>query len=283
MAFKTNLKDLRPARERYSKEVVLLSNGFADPKAFPEGKIKVFPWDSAVDDWIAKRVRKGNVKGKNLLFQILPQVCDLNGAPVGGFIASEVMAILMISRAIIRNNEIVVTPKCPECGHQEEGKIKIPDDLERVGEKSETYAGVDLVTMPSCKDVVGIKMLTIDDEIAVTDRKPSPRMPQIPDHVARVVAGIVSINDGKADSVIEYVNWFQALDPADAEYLIVRFDELQPQLSTQWEVDCGECGKEYSHVIQLDEDFFRRPGAARNRGEVAVVGNDGLQGKGTKP
>src|ERR1039457_4761744 len=100
MPITSNLKDLSPARDRYSKKVQLLSHGTINGQFFPDGQITIRPWDFQIDDWITTRLRRGLIKGRTLLFQVLPKVCDLNGCPVDKFIASEVMTVLMLSRSI---------------------------------------------------------------------------------------------------------------------------------------------------------------------------------------
>jgi hypothetical protein len=46
MPIKTNMKSLQPRRQVYKRELNLLSKGFSAPKAWPEGKITIYPWDS---------------------------------------------------------------------------------------------------------------------------------------------------------------------------------------------------------------------------------------------
>lgn len=267
MPIKTNLTDLRPAKEKYARQIELLSKGFANRQAFPDGKITVFPWTGEVDDFIATKLRKlGTNKGRQLLFQIIPKVCNMNGCAIDDFIASEVMLVLMVSRSILHDDKVTFAPECPSCGFSKQETIKIPDNLEKIGEKAIDWKGYDLVTLPACKDEVAIKPLRVKDEISVSDR-PQAIKDQVPDLIARIIAGIHSIGGGTG-TLNELIQWHRALAPSDQQYLSEKFDELQPALSTKISIECEQCGKEFDHFLQLDEDFFRPSGAARHRRKV---------------
>ena len=278
---KTNLTDLRPSRGRYTRQIKLLSGGQINGDNFPDGMITVFPWDNSVDEWIASRVRKGANKGRNVLFQVLPKICDLNGLPLSKFVSSEVMAVLMVSRSILRNDAISFTWECEECGTSGEQTVKIPGDLQRVGEKNDTWPGYDAITLPDSKDVAKMRPITVGEELAVTDRSEPERKATCSDTVARILAGLVAVNDGKPDSAKEALTWFNALSPADQDYLITEYDKTQPQLGTTIQMKCDSCEHEFNHTLRLDTDFFRAAGVSGNRRAVENPVRPGVQEQGS--
>lgn len=281
MSIKTNIKDLRPAKEKYCREVELLSKGYFNRAAFPDGKITVLPWDSSVDDWIARRLQKGGNSGRSLLFQVLPKVCNLNGCKVDDFIASEVMLILMVSRSILHRDAVTYEAVCPECDFHSPTTVKIPDQLEKVAEKPGDYPGYDQLTLPECQDIVQVRPLTIKDELDVVSRPEDVRQRTLPDQSARVLTGIMTVGGGKPENLMELVGWFNALPPGDSEFLAQEFDKIQPELSRTVKHKCDACEHEFSHILQLNEEFFRRGGTPESRKQVAPAGNPSLQKQGT--
>jgi len=254
MPIKSNMPSLVPARDRFKQEITLLSGGFANPKAFPEGKITVYPWDYEIDEFLIQRARKG--RKETLLFDLVPKLCDLNGCTVPNFVMGDVNTILMVSRSIARDNQISYVSECPACGHKEKENLRVPDQLERLGEKKTDYAGSDSITLPVCKDVVAVRPLLVQDIEHIQDRDDVSKG-QISDKVAGIIAGVVTINGTKADTMTELATWFKALHPKDAAYLEQQQDMLTPHLGTNIHHKCSKCEKMFDHPIALDADFFR--------------------------
>jgi hypothetical protein len=281
MPIKTKLKDLRPSRERYARLIRLLSGGKINGAQFPDGAITVYPWDNQIDDWIQNRLQKGALRGRTLLFNVLPRVCNLNGCRLEDFVSSEVMGILMISRSILRNDQVIFETECPFCSDKRQNQLKIPDQLERVGEKKADWLGFDVITLPECQDVVKVRPVTVGEEMALIERTDAVRAQTCNDTVARIIAGLVSINDSKHDNALEAITWFKALPPSDSDFLIEEFDKTQPQLSNIVHVQCDECGRSFDHGLRLNDDFFRRVGPASDRGKVADAVRVSVQDQGS--
>lgn len=277
MAINTKLKDLRPARERYQRTIKLLSNGLVNGDYFPDGQLVVYPWDNGVDEWLAQRVRKGAIKGRNVLFSVLPRVCNLNGCPPDKFLSSEVLLVLMVSRAILRNNQVTYDFECPHCSASGEAKLSIPDNLTKIGEKFAGWPGYDDITLAECQDVARVRPITVGEELAVIDRPEAVRLKTCGDAAARVISGLISVNGGAPTNPQEAITWFNAISPADQKQLIDDFDKTQPQLDTEIKHECDECGKLFSYNLRLDEDFFRRERQASDGGTVAPALQTGVQ------
>lgn len=270
MAIKTNLKSFESSRNKFKQEITLLSHGYASPKSFPDGVITVYPWDSSIDDWLVKRGRKGDKK--MLMFELLKQVCDLNGCPLDSFILGDVNTVLLVSRAIANENVIVYDAVCPYCRASTKERLKIPDQLVKVGEKSSDYAGYDDVTLPLSSDAVRIRPLTVADEKILINRTPEEQ-DKVSDRVAHILAPILAVsNDIKAletckvDNLVEVLRWYEALHPKDKAYLEDSEDTLYPHLDQKLDHRCDACNKPFQFVLQLDQDFFRpeSPGGAHN-------------------
>jgi hypothetical protein len=263
MPIKSNLKDLTPSKDRYTRKFQLLSGGRINGEFFPGGQITVYPWDFQVDEWISARTRKGLIKGKTMLFQVLPKVCNLNGCPVEKFVWSEVMMVLMLSRSVLRNDELKISHSCPSCQNDAEDTVKIPDQLEKIGEKGADWPGYDEFTLPDSADVVRVRPITAGEEMRILDRSENDREKICSDDMARVISGIVSVNGGVADTPSELLTLIKAYSPKDVECLVEQFNKAQPQLSQVLHMQCDSCGNKYDYILSLNQDFFRTSSEAR--------------------
>jgi len=249
MAIKSNLQSLAPAREKFKKEITLLSHGYSMPQQLPGGVVTVFPWDQSIDDWVLKVLRKTSVD--MISFEVVKKLINLDkvdAMPVG-----DVITILLVARALARDSTLSYDSKCPNCSHVEAIKLTVPDNLEKVSEKPEGYPGWDAVTLPVCKDIVKIRPLLVRDEVAVLERPET----KITRKMARAVASLVAVNDTNPDSADEAVIYFNALPPADFSYYADQMEQLTPHLGTEIKHKCAACSHEYSHDLNLDANFFR--------------------------
>lgn len=255
MAIVTNLTSLKPRREAYKKEITLVSGGYYNQKAFPGGKIMVYPWDSTIDSWFLTRLRQNKDVA---LWEVVEKVTDIGslGVKYQSMPLGDIMTVLMVARSIRSNCVINYTATCPNCNHVLADKITVPNELTKIGEKKPDYPGFEAVTLPESKDVVVIKVLTVGDEIMVSERDPE-RKKEIPDSEALVLASIISVGGGKPDTIQEAMTWLQALSPKDAEYLTRQRALISPQLDTAIKINCDGCGKEYEHILDIQRDFFR--------------------------
>jgi len=259
MPLKTNLKNLTPSRVQYSREIHLLSGGYSCPTAFPEGKITIYPWDSQVADWIIEQ-RKKATSPREITRGLISQLVNLNGAKIEKFVLGDVSTVLMVSRAIARENKVEFESSCPVCGHVHHESLSIPDSLEMVGKKEPGYAGYDDVTLPICKDVVRIRPLLIEDELNMSQRDANEGLGWVKglsDHMAAIIWPIVTVGGEKPDNMKELVTWFRALPPRDQEYLEIQELELTPHLDQRVKMTCDQCAHKYVYPLSIDDDFFR--------------------------
>lgn len=275
MPIRTNLKDLTPSRIRLSREITLLSGGYSCPQALPGGRIKVYPWDADVDAWAAERAMRGT---KNFMWDLLARVCDLNGCPISKFVVGDVSTVLLVSRALSHNNQVAFGAKCPSCQYTQSASLVVPDQLERVGEKSPGYPGYDQITLPGCQDVVNIRPLLVGDLTFIEDRGEDQRQ-RYPDRLCRVLVPVVDVNSGVPDSLDELVAWYHALDPVDKKFLADQEDALYPHLETDLSWKCEQCAHEFKFALVFDEKFFRPDGGRKpgrpleDHGQAGVPGN----------
>lgn len=257
MAIKTNMQDLRDRRERFKKEITLLSQGYSNPKAWPGGKLTVYPWDNDIDRWLTGVTARG-MGGNSVLFSVVEKVCDLNGGKVEQLVASEVISILLVARSIQTDCVIEYTTQCPNpaCRHGETGRIKVPDELGRIAEKTADYLGYDDITLPDCKDVVRVRPLLVKDELTV-EQRPDEDRKALPDEAASLLRAVVAIGGGAPETIEEILLWYRALSPKDAKYLAQKQDEISPRLDLRIPHRCDKCGRDYKHLIGLDKEFFR--------------------------
>jgi hypothetical protein len=256
MPIKTNLKSLAPRREQYRKEITLLSHGYTNPKAWPDGRITVYPWDNEIDQWLVDNARR--LSKMDLFYGLVAKCCNLNGGSVDDLIADEVTTILLVSKALASDCIIQYTSVCPHCGNKTEEQIKVPDELEKIGEKSAGYPGYDLITLPIVKDVVAIRPLTVRDEKEIFNR-PEHSKRLYSDIEIRTLLRVVHVNETKPDTLDELVTWYRALHATDAKFLERQGQLITPHLNTDIVHVCEDpaCGREFKHTLTFDQDFFR--------------------------
>jgi len=254
MPFQSKLKDLRPRRLQFQKRITLLSHGFTKPDSFPNGEITVFPWDTDVDDWLFERMKKGDQH--MVMYDMAAKVCDLNGCPLDNFIVGDISTVLLVSRSLRYNSVIEYDAECPHCSFKSFESIRVPDELGRIGEKSADYPGFDEITLPDCQDVVRIRPLRVRDERNISDRDEASRA-MMTDHVARILTGIVTINEGTPSALEEVLRWWQAISPRDCAFLESEQKRLSPVLDSDIPHVCDRCSKKFVHTIEFSKDFFR--------------------------
>ena len=279
MALKSNVKDKTPARDRFKREIQLLSKGYFNKTAFPNGNITVFPWDTNIDEWFAAQARKksGN-DGSRMMFDVLPLIANMNGCKVEDFLASEALLVLLVSRSILHGDSVDFEAVCTHCGHKQAESVGVPNDLAKKGEKALDYPGYDEVTLNHSKDVVRLRPSTIGDAFRMSeiDQNPAFKFVKVSDTIKNLAQCLISVNDGKPDDIKEVVEWFGLLHPGDTEQLLAFFDTIQPSLDMSVTVGCesNSCGKDFEYNLRLDADFFRRcrlPGTSAKVGAVSGV------------
>lgn len=252
MPIKSNLKDFTQARLKFSQKVRLLSGMYYARDKFPTGEIVVYPWDHSTDEFVAKKQKE--------MWDFIPKIADLQGMPVSILPVGDVLTILLVSRAIRSNSEVEYRPVCTNCNRVlKKEKIAIPTELGRVGEKSLTYTGTDLIILPEIKDEVAIRPRTVADEQDLTEKQQNDRqLNVVPSGTLRVLQSIVTIGGEKPDTFAESLQWFNALPPADVSFLENSQDQLDPHLDLNISHTCDFCNFQFFYPLDLDRDFFRR-------------------------
>lgn len=284
MAIKTNMKSLQPRKQAYKREVTLLSKGFSNPQAWPEGKITVYPWDSDVDAYLLEQSKGGE---GNLLYGILEKVCSLNGASVDQFVFSEINSILLLSRAIQFDGVIEYESICPFCKATDREVIQIPHELAPVGEKAVGYKGTDNITLPECNDVVTLRPLLVRDHKKIEERTKDSDWAKFSERHLQIYLGIVAVNDGQPDTIEEVAQWYAALSPADARFLEEQQVLLSPRLDNRIPHKCKKCERKFFHTLSFDQEFFRPRGGGQpvpsSEEDVRTgVGRQGVQSQSRK-
>lgn len=255
MAIRTNLKDLSPAAGRFKREIILPSGGYSNPQAFPEGKITVYPWDISTSEWMTT-ANKANETA--FTTGLVARITHLSLDTVKTLVSSEMPLIMMVSRALtFADNSVPYTATCPFCGTvQARTVLKVPDDLEKVGEKAPGYT-MDKVTLPVSQDVLGVRPITVQEEQNARGRE--KKVPES-DLDAVNMAAIRTVNDTEPDNIAELARYYLALHPADIEHLIVEMANLSPGLSTRMKHKCDKptCQKVFGYELSLMTDFFRQ-------------------------
>lgn len=254
---KSNVTDKRPRREKFKREIKLISNGCAHPTAFPGGKITIYPWDSAIDAWLNEAAAKATGTATDrLLYDLMAKVCNLNGCPLEDFIVGDVNTVLMVARSVQTNCAISYLTVCDKCGNEMVDEITVPEELKPVGQKKDDYQGFDTVVLKDSTDTVDVRPLRIRDELAILGRTPEDQL-RVSNHLAHCIAPVVGVNQTQAERLEELVEWYEALSPADAKQLQDFVEANTPHLSQELVQNCDRCGHTYPHRLILNQDFFR--------------------------
>lgn len=255
MAIKTNLKTMAPRREQYKKTVALVSGAYYNRKAFPNGQITVYPWDSHIDAWFQQRMREPNKEFA--LWEAAEKVADMNGANVDEMTLADAMTVVMVAKSIRSACIIDYVSTCPNCGRNEQNQITIPDELQMNAEKKPDYDGFETFTLPDSQDVVKVRLLTIADEKYILGRSEEDRQ-RMSDHIAHILLPVKEVGEGgTVDNAEEIITWYNALSPRDAEFLEKEQARRYPQLETNLDHKCDGCGFRYQWSLELTRDFFR--------------------------
>jgi hypothetical protein len=262
MAIITNLKTLAPARDRFKREIVLLSHGFSMREQLPGGKITVYPWDQTIDDWVIRNLKK--IKLATMPFEIakkLVNIPDIKRLPAG-----DVTTILLVAKAAARDSTVTYTSVCPACGHTAPVTIKVPEQLLRVGEKTDDYPGWDEFKLPAAGDLMRVRPLLVQDELALIDRADEQlapvqagTIPPVPMsmRLSRAITHLISVNGGVPDTVEEAATYFNALQPSDFDFFLDSVASIEPHLGTDLTHVCDKCSTKFVHSLALDSEFFR--------------------------
>src|ERR1044071_3985975 len=146
-------------QRQFSQRIKLISGGYVDRVAFPDGMVTILPWDALIDEWVLK-----NNSTNEILFslELFPKLCELHGCPADKMVMGDVNTIILVSRAIRYSNVIEYVPVCTECRRENKPeKVTIPQNLRRVAEKPVDYVGYDEITLPDSKDVVRISPIRV--------------------------------------------------------------------------------------------------------------------------
>lgn len=258
MALKSNMTGLVSAREKFKREIVLLSHGYSCPEAFPDGLCTIYPWDTTVDEWLMARRKKGGSSVRQIFYELVAQLVKLGPCPIEKFVVGDINTVLLVSRSILHDSRVQYLATCPKCGTTEKAMVTVPDGLEKIGEKSAAYPGFDQIVLPVCADVVKIRPLLIKDQIEITGRQDK----SISDHLAETLTSVIDVNDTTPDSLKELTTWFMALHPRDQMFIQTSQGDLFPHLNQAIAHRCDECGKDYEFNLEIDDEFFRSRGAA---------------------
>lgn len=266
MALKSNVNTAISSREQYKRLVTLLSHGYADPKAFPEGQITVYPWDSSIDEWVRSQSRK-KISDKLFTLELVKMLCDLNGCKFENFVVGDASTVILIARSIRHNSHIIYSPQCPFCkAVNPEETVTVPDALDRVGEKPANYPGFDIMTLPVSKDVIKVRPLIVNDEIMLEGRGDQQKK-QVSDELAHIICGVIEVGGGQPTSLEELLAWHNALHPQDQAFLAGAVENISPHLSADLAHTCDFCQKHFKFTLPLeDREFFRAGGPTGPKG-----------------
>lgn len=269
MAIKTNLKDLRPTREKFNRTIKLLGP-HSVRQWFPKGEVTVYPWDSTIDEWVATTKDSKSSDYAQFLLEIVKRLVNLGDCPAQNLCYGDATLVMMVARSLRNKGQYSLEPKCsnPKCGCVNPTEyIRIPEDLEILGLKELDYPGYDEIKLPDSEDLVCIRPTTIGDVIRLANRNDLEKA-TVTETRAALLWNITSVGGGKPDSLDELNEWYNALSPSDQVYIGQTREKLEPQLSNRIKFECERCKEEFSVEIPLNSEFFRLGVPTKPEGQV---------------
>lgn len=252
MALTSKLPSLVPASERLKQTITLISSGYSLKPEIGEGQLTVYPWDGEISEWVVSSAR-----AKDPLFSvaIVQKLTRLPTVLMDRFVASELLLIMLVGRALTTKGGVEYRATCPHCQTvQQLSKLKVPGELGVLGAKANDYPGFDEITLPECGDVIKLRPLLVANLREVSEVRPAT----ISESGANLAASIQSVNGTVAATPTELFQYYLALPPADVTYLRKKSRELSPALDTLVPHTCDseQCRQPFHYNLGMHYDFF---------------------------
>ncbi len=246
---------------RISQDYKLPSGGYRYEGLLPGGNIKVHAFN-----FDAEQILAGSGDGLTKMSQILPIIADLpEGLPVGKILSGDQLFIVLAARSMSFGTEYSFGSTCPTCSTRENHKFTLPDGLP-INYLPEDFKEPVVIDLPTSKDKVGIRFLTVDDEMSVNNYARQQKLngtdPGDPGYKFRLAKHIVYVNDpenGKPSNMQEAIDYLSSLDGQDPYTFRSSIETKQPGLSPLIKVQCpnASCGEVYEVTFKMTAEFFR--------------------------
>lgn len=271
MAIKSNLDQI-PVRKM---EFKLPSAGIpylSKCPDFPE-TIEIRPFSLETEAILVSN-KTGNEKMARITERVvtLPQPLTVND-----LLVADQFVILAIARALTYGETYKFHVTCPACRHREEVNVQIPEQLpvkvwERtkvVGEGDKASSSPFLypieITLPTCKDRVGVQFLTVgadgsmdrfEKQLHAASRGSNQDAAQAA-YLRRLAHSVVSVNGGAPEHVEEAVEYVKRLQGPDMAAFKKAVDDNACGIDYDWPISCDACQHIYSASFPIASDFFR--------------------------
>lgn len=256
MAIKSNRQG-----PRISQDYILPSGGYRYNGLLPGGKITVHAFN-----FDAEQILAGDGDGLTKMSSITPIIADLpEGLPVGGLLSGDQLYIVLAARSMSFGTGYSFGSTCPTCNKREDHQFELPDGLP-VNRIEDSFSEPFEVTLPTSKDKVGLKFLTVNDDLSVANyarqKKLNSVEPGDPGYKFRLAKHIVYVNDpeqGKPTDIQEAIEYVTSLDGEDPYMFRRSIEERQPGIAPLIKVQCPDasCGEIYEISFKMTPQFFR--------------------------
>ena len=256
MAIKSNRQG-----PRISQQFVLPSGGFRYNGLLPGGKVVVHAFN-----FDAEQILAGDGDGLTKMSAITPIIADLpGGLPIGNLLSADQFYIVLAARSMSFGVEYSFGSTCPTCGKRETHKFELPDGLP-VNRLKEDFQEPFEIELPTSGDKVGLKFLTVNDEMAVANYARQKKLNSIdpgdPGYKFRLAKHIVYVNDPKTGvpaDIQEAIDYVTSLDGKDPYTFRRGIEQQQPGVAPLITVQCPDtsCNDVYEITFKMTPEFFR--------------------------
>jgi hypothetical protein len=246
------------------KEILLPSAGYPYQDHIPGGRllINAFDWDA--ERTLFKGVSEPGNKEMLRYVEVANHICHFpKGFTAENLLEGDLQYILLEGRSLSYGEDYKFTTTCPECKKDEEANVKVPAHLPCNRFPSDFSGVAHLTTTES--NIVGVRFLTAREEMDcenLTRQRIAKKVIEknrYEDDLAltRLCKHIVSVNDGKPDSLEELRKWVKSIRVTEKSEILAFINHIAPGVNYRLEMECPECHSSYKILMPIGADFFR--------------------------
>jgi hypothetical protein len=184
----------------------------------------------------------------------------------GSLLIGDRNALIIACRVSGYGNLYKTKVNCPACYEVQQyefdlnlASIKAPiSPIQEEGESfdvTENDDGTFEVTLPQTNLVIGLKLLTGQDERRISSLLESDRKKKTDKIVTRQLSNIIiSVNGNETSEAVNYVS--NNLPSGDSKYIREAYKFISPNLDLAQHFACEACGHEQDMEVPLNAEFF---------------------------
>lgn len=184
-------------------------------------------------------------------------VTSIMGLEVSDILASDKLYILFWLRAnTYKESGFNVEFDCELCGMESEYEFNI-DSIQTI-DIEDDYDPLKVLTLPSSKDELVVKHMTIADEQQLTNfmKSHEKSLNTFDAEILDLAGQIGQIGGDVCNSLLKTYDYVSELDPSDFAYLTSYMEYISFGIKNSLEVKCQKCGGSTQTGVTFRSEFF---------------------------